>query len=81
MKISKVTPLENYILHVVFDNQVAKIYDVKPLFDKWQVFNDLKKNNLFTVVRVDSGGHGIVWNDDIDLSKYEIWENGYQTIN
>ena len=25
---------------------------------------------------VDVGGYGIVWNDDVDLSCDELWENG-----
>ena len=25
---------------------------------------------------MDVGGFGIVWNKDIDLSRYEIWYNG-----
>jgi len=27
-------------------------------------------------VRVDPGGYGISWNDNIDLSEYELWTNG-----
>ena len=27
---------------------------------------------------VDVGGYGIVWNDDLDLSCDELWENGVQ---
>ena len=41
--------------------------------------NHLKLSNvkgLFEQVQVDSGGYGISWNDDIDLSCNELWENG-----
>jgi len=31
-------------------------------------------------VRVDSGGYGISWNDDVDLSEYEIWTNGVEVV-
>lgn len=27
-------------------------------------------------VKVDAGGYGVSWNDDIDLSCNELWENG-----
>jgi len=27
-------------------------------------------------LRVDTGGYGICWNDEIDLSCNELWENG-----
>ena len=54
-----------------------KVQDVKPLFDKWQVFKDLIYiNGLFQQVKVDAGGYGISWNDDIDLSCDELYYNG-----
>ncbi len=34
----------------------------------------------FEDVYVDVGGHGIVWNDDLDLSSDELWENGVQVV-
>lgn len=50
--------------------------DVKPLTKKYDVFQQLQNKALFDLVRVDCGGFGIAWNDEIDLSEYEIWENG-----
>ena len=75
-KIKSVNPLNNYKLSVIFAEGVTKIYDVKPLFKKWAIFNDLKDPKLFTGVSVDKGGHGIIWNDNIDLSSEELYENG-----
>ena len=75
-KVKDVFPLQDYKLLVQFCIGVTKIYDVKPLF-KWRdVFNKLKQNNLFYGVFVDGGGFGIAWNDEIDLSCEELWENG-----
>lgn len=34
------------------------------------------KATLFSCVAVDVGGYGIVWNDELDLSCDELWENG-----
>lgn len=31
---------------------------------------------LFEQVKVDAGGYGISWNDEIDLSCNELYENG-----
>jgi len=75
-KVKNVAALQNYILSVSFVEGVTKLYDVKPLFSKWEVFNNLKKGNLFYDVVVDQGGYGISWNDDIDLSCDELFENG-----
>ncbi|WP_199647569.1 DUF2442 domain-containing protein [Peptoclostridium sp. AF21-18] len=27
-------------------------------------------------MKIDTGGYGIIWNDDIDLSCNELYENG-----
>ena len=75
-KIKNVFPLEDYCLLVQFISGVTKIYDVKPLFSWKDVFKSLQVNGLFYSVYVDVGGNGIVWNDDLDLSSEELWENG-----
>ena len=47
------------------------------LFEKYRFFLPLKESpELFSSVIVDQGGYGIVWNDDIDISCDELWENG-----
>ena len=76
-KIKSVAPLPDYKLSVQFSEGITKIYDVKPLFKKIPLFNSLFENaEEFTCVTVDVGGYGIVWNDDLDLSCDELWENG-----
>ena len=78
-KIKNVFALPEYKLSVQFSEGVAKIYDVKPLFEKIPLFAVLKENPAeFACVTVDVGGYGIVWNDDLDLSCDELWENGVQ---
>lgn len=75
-KIKNVSPLPEYHLSVQFTEGYTKIYDVKPLFERIPIFAELKNINLFSEVTVDIGGCGIIWNDDIDLSCDELWENG-----
>lgn len=75
-KIKDVIPSHDYCLSVRFSEGCTKIYDVKPLFDKIPVFAELKDGNRFEDVYVDIGGHGIAWNDRIDLSCEELWDNG-----
>lgn len=75
--VKTVQPLDDYVLLVGFANGLKKRYDVKPLFDKKGVFHSLVDvGGLFERVRVDVGGYGIVWNDEIDLSCNELWDNG-----
>ena len=76
-KVKAVNALPDYRLSVQFAEGVTKIYDVKPLFSVWNSFKALQKYyELFRSVRVDQGGYGIVWNDELDLSCEELFENG-----
>jgi len=76
-KVKDVNTLEDFILMIEFKNGIMKTYDVKPLFEKCKVFQTfLHIDNLFSTVKVDMGGYGITWNDNIDLSCNELWENG-----
>lgn len=76
-KVKNVFPLPEFKLSVQFSEGATKIYDVTPLFDKIPMFAELKNNpGEFSCVTVDVGGYGIIWNDDLDLSCDELWENG-----
>ena len=76
-KVKAVNALPDYRLSVQFAEGVTKIYDVKPLFAKWKPFKALENApELFSGVEVDMGGYGIIWNDDLDLSCDELFENG-----
>lgn len=75
-KIKNVFPLPEYKLSVQFSEGVTKIYDFKPLFDKYPYFEELKDVSLFNKVTVDVGGYGIIWSDDLDLSCDELYDNG-----
>ena len=69
--------LSDYRLYIQFSEGLTKIYDVKPLFTKWAAFKRLENEpELFNDVAVDTGGYGIVWNDELDLSCDELYENG-----
>jgi Protein of unknown function (DUF2442). len=76
-KIVNVKTMTDYNLLVQFQNGVEKIYNLNPLFEKWEDFKDLMNiRGLFEQVKVDKGGYGISWNDEIDLSCNELWNNG-----
>ena len=76
-KILSVQALENKTLLVKFANGIEKIYDCNPLLSI-DMFEVLKNDAFFKSVKVDSGGYGISWNDDADLSEYELWTNGVE---
>lgn len=62
-------------LQVRFDNGVEKTYDCEPLLARPE-FRLLSLPAFFRAVKVDPGGYGISWSDDIDLSEYELSTNG-----
>ena len=74
-KIKNVTPLQNFKLSIQFAEGITKIYDMKKLIENNKIFADLKDINLFNSVEVDIGGYGVIWNDDIDISCDELFEN------
>lgn len=75
-KVKEVYPLPNMLLSVIFTDGTTKTYDVKPLTTRFEVFKALEDTKLFESVLVEQDGYGIIWNDDIDLSSDELWENG-----
>ncbi|WP_428356027.1 DUF2442 domain-containing protein [Methyloprofundus sp.] len=74
-KVKLVKALDNYQLIVRFDNNQTKQYDVSPLLKK-AMFSPLKNLALFKAVKVENGGYAVVWNEDIDISEYELWQHG-----
>jgi len=77
-KIKKVKVLEEFKLKVEFVNGIEKIYDMEKIINKMEEFYLLKNKQLFNEVKVDVGGLGISWNEDIDISSEELWENGQE---
>lgn len=76
-KIKNVASVSDFKLSVQFSEGVTKVYDMKPLFEKIPGFKQLENDPAeFACVTVDVGGYSIVWNDDLDLSCDELWENG-----
>ena len=80
-KVRSTTPLPGYSLLVRFENGEEKVYDVRQLFDKWEAFKALSiTEGLFAQVKVDVGGYGVSWNDDIDLSCDELYMGGRSVL-
>ena len=79
-RIIKVKTLENFVVSVVFQDGIEKVYDIRNLFSEYPQFVVLKSDvELFKQAKVDVGGCGISWNDDLDLASEELWDNGELT--
>jgi len=74
-KVKEVYPLSEFRLEVVFDNGDMRVYDCSALLERAD-FSALKNEAFFRQVRVDQGGYGISWNDELDLAESELWLNG-----
>jgi len=78
-KISSVQLVEGKKLLVKFIGGAEKIYACAPLLhvERFQLLNN---EAFFKAVKVDAGGYGISWNDEVDLSEYELWTNGVEAV-
>lgn len=65
----------DFTLIVEFTNQDIKKYDIRQLFDI-PMFSPLRQPAFFKHFEVAEGGYGIVWNEEVDISEYELWRNG-----
>ncbi len=80
-KVKNVFPISDFKLNVQFSEGVTKVYDMKPLFEKLPVFRRLQKDPaLFACASVDTGGYGILWDDELDLSCDELWGLNESTL-
>ncbi|MGB8691550.1 MAG: DUF2442 domain-containing protein [Microcoleus sp.] len=62
-------------LMVKFTNLEFKKYDISKLLDN-PMFTTLSNPVFFRNFTVEPGGYALVWNDEIDISEYELWQNG-----
>ncbi|XHR81485.1 MAG: DUF2442 domain-containing protein [Gloeotrichia echinulata GP01] len=67
--------INDHTLVIEFTNQEVKKYDITHLLEN-PMFAPLRQRAFFHNFKVEPGGYGIVWNEDIDLSEYELWKNG-----
>jgi hypothetical protein len=73
-KITNLQPSENYLLNVMFDNGIQKVFDLKPYLHL-PVFAGLKKEDQF--YSVINKGYFIEWTAlEVDLSADTLWHEG-----
>lgn len=79
-RIKLVKPLEQGEFIVRFQNGVEKRYKIHDIVLKFPQLGELEHNSeLFQQAKVDVGGYGVSWSDELDLDAEEIWENGIET--
>jgi hypothetical protein len=75
--VESVEPVTERRLLVTFVNGVQKVYDCREVM-RLDRFRLLQNEAFFKTVTVDPGGYGVSWNDEVDLSEYELWHRGLE---
>lgn len=76
-RITTVKPLENFQLHIIFDDGKEVLYDVTEDMEALPNYSLLKEvEGLFDQVQLDTSRTCIFWNDEIDLPSDTIYEYG-----
>ena len=65
---------EGTVLELTFQDGKVNRYDMSVLFNKYPQLTALCNRELFLAGKLM--GYGIIWNDDLDLSCDELFENG-----
>ena len=80
-RIKEITPLENYMLRIVFADGKAVLYDVKEDMDQIESYRLLRTiPGLFQQVSLDKSKTCIYWNDEIDLPSDILYAYGKQIV-
>ncbi len=77
-KIEDIVPLQNYELLVFFRNGIVKKCRIEEFFNKNKVlktFLTLRKE-MFQFVRIQPGGYGIYWEENMCISDAELYDTG-----
>ena len=67
--------IDDNTLMVKFANLEIKKYNISNLLDN-PMFAMLSNPGFFRNFKIEPGGYALAWNEDIDLSEYELWQNG-----
>jgi len=65
-----VTPKDDFVLLLKFENQEEREFDCKALLD-WKVYQPLNNIEFFNQAKVKYGT--VVWNDQIDIAPESLY--------
>jgi len=68
--VKKVKPIDNFMLHIWFNNGEERLFDVKPYLDRG-IFSELKDLVMFHTVRPD--GLSLEWANEASLSPDTVY--------
>lgn len=74
-KVHSAKAIDDHTLLVEFDNSVQKLYDFTSLLEN-EMFRPLINSAFFRNAQIEKGGYAVYWNDEIDISEFELWTRG-----
>jgi len=75
--IISVTPQDNYILHLTFENGEQRLLDMKPYLNRG-VFKELADKNMFNTAHVSFDT--VAWKNEVDLAPEVLYEKSVVSI-
>ncbi|MDR0519156.1 MAG: DUF2442 domain-containing protein [Clostridiales Family XIII bacterium] len=69
---AEVTPLDNYMLRIVFEGGEERVFDVKPYLAH-PFFAPLREVSIFATAHISHGT--VVWGSDIDMGPDDLYFN------
>jgi len=70
-QIHKARVIDDTTLVIEFTNGEVKKYDIRHLLEI-PMFYGFRRPAFFRNFQVEPGGYAIVWNEEIDISEYEL---------
>ncbi|MCT7953274.1 DUF2442 domain-containing protein [Ancylothrix sp. C2] len=67
--------IDNQTLVIKFTNNEFRKYDISKLLEN-PMFAKFRNPTVLKNFRIEEGGYGLVWDEDVDISEYELWQNG-----
>ncbi|MCT7953094.1 DUF2442 domain-containing protein [Ancylothrix sp. C2] len=67
--------IDNQTLLVKFTDDEFRQYNISKFLEN-PMFAKLHNPAFFKNFKIEEGGYGLVWDDDVDISEYELWQNG-----
>ena len=78
VKVVEAVPLADMEVLVFFENGKTKKFDVKALLPEYPEFQALRNPDIFHLLHVEPGGYGISWNEELDCSEGELYDDGVE---
>ncbi|MCT7953230.1 DUF2442 domain-containing protein [Ancylothrix sp. C2] len=67
--------IDNQTLVIKFTNNKLRKYDISKLLEN-HLFAKFHNAAFFKSFKIEEGGYGLVWDEDVDRREYELWQNG-----